>query len=67
MAKENDKKIYSYTFHSNRIVRRLNDSGYTILMENVKTAQFKKIEKHYYLEIEWQGHRRMRHEIVRIE
>lgn len=60
---EGEKK-YSYLFHSNRIIRRVNNSGYTILMENVKDAKFKSMNHHFYLQIEWQGHRRMNHEIV---
>ncbi|KAA1040114.1 ComGF family competence protein [Macrococcus equipercicus] len=59
-------KRYSYMYHQGRIVRTLNQTGYVILLEQVRQARFYEQSGHIFLAVKWHDARRVKNEIVQI-
>ncbi|GGB04890.1 hypothetical protein ERX37_02190 [Macrococcus hajekii] len=59
-------KTYSYSFHQLRLVRKVDGSGYIILLEQVKNARFFKENNHFYIQLEWKDKWRMKNEKFQI-
>ncbi len=52
LYKYNGEKI-SYTYNKNRLVRKVEDKGYEIILSNVKNAFFEEKNKVIYLNVEF--------------
>ncbi|WP_165980653.1 ComGF family competence protein [Macrococcus carouselicus] len=58
---------YGYSFHQSRVIRKVDGTGYIILLEHVKSAKFFEDNQHYYLELEWMDKWRAKHETFQLQ